>query len=728
MRTSIQGVAFDAMDIVTFGHWYSDELNLDYITVTRTEGGKLVTRRIKDFTIAEEHSKDLVFIRVRGTQAFKNMFHHFHSEEFEDPGHIALVHFYGLDPNPQRVILGTLVDHGAVQRAEFNHLQMDSANGIVYDMSFSYSGYCGTIVLGSGRGGRCRIVGIHVGAFPDRPFGLGARVTQETIAEYRAAMGPEQTAAIVPQFCDDTTLNALIGAEGTALVRSSKCFTFGIEEASDFCEQTDKPIEAYVTNGANLARKTSLKQTPYHDTFPLTERPAYLRPHMINGEMVDPAVEVIRKHRYMRSVDTDTDMGPALRQLLIYYDVIHTRGGCRVLSWESAYNGDEDESLVPLNMSTSPGYPYKGPGKSRIINVTQLDNGRNFLEPTDQFEVDVRAHMAFLRNGLRGYSLYTLALKDETRKLSKIDKTRGILTASAPLVIIGRKAFGSFIGQCKKLSVALAPFAPGMNVHGLDWSLLGGRLSGNSMLMCGDFKSFDTTISNRFAGAFSSFVNTFYPDDEWSQIRDLLVQEITDATFLFGNACYRTSGSNPSGNILTTIYNCFVCYVVIYTSIHHIMEQEGLLHAMKDLFLYVYGDDNVIAMPEVHFEPARLTHVVKELFDMELLNFDKSGALKLLDIGQVTFLGRSIKFSHGRWLAPLDLDVIQNIMMWTHSYEPQFVQSLINAVCYELTHHDAETYNRVTGLIRAHPFTQRLGLIVWSRHVALVKRWDVVYL
>jgi len=186
-----------------------------------------------------------------------------------------------------------------------------------------------------------------------------------------------------------------------------------------------------------LQKSKIFNKVQYHIT-----KPAYLKPVMVNGELVDPMVLGVKKILGPQSYVDPKILEAALNDI---FNIIGP-GKPRILTYEEAIKGVENNPFIrPINRKTSPGYPYNIKNKSKG-KTAWLGSGEDYIVDNPELKQDVEKLITDAANYTRGDAISIATLKDEKRPLEKVDagKTRVFEACPQHLVIAMRQYMLTF--------------------------------------------------------------------------------------------------------------------------------------------------------------------------------------------------------------------------------------------------------------------------------------------
>nr|URG14948.1 MAG: polyprotein [Picornaviridae sp.] len=331
------------------------------------------------------------------------------------------------------------------------------------------------------------------------------------------------------------------------------------------------------------------------------------------------------------------------------------------------------EYADPINMDTSPGYPYNqwnlGPGKYALFDFRSQPI--KILDDRLRKAVDLRWEL--LKRGLRVPSLWIDTLKDERRKLEKVraGKTRVFTIPPVDFTICARRLFQSFIVMLYKNRIRTFS-AVGISPESGEWTQLWNRLNEVSDTgFAGDYSSFDGNLSPQIMMAACDIINNWYADDFEAQVmRHTIFDEIIHTLQVGINSVYLTHLGNPSGTPFTATLNTMVNAIYLRYAWLELapIEMRSLVFFDKYVRDQEYGDDILCAVhPDVQswFTPQAISEVLASI-GMTFTNVSKDGKqLGFQPLSELTFLKRGFaKGPFGERLPTMDPDVIHELVNW----------------------------------------------------------------
>lgn len=397
----------------------------------------------------------------------------------------------------------------------------------------------------------------------------------------------------------------------------------------------------------------------------------------------------------------------------------------RVLSYEESVLGvPGDDFLAPINRSTSMGYPYtakqKLRGKRDAFGEDEWDFNSDLAK---QVKKDVDTLIENCRKGIQTGVYWSDTLKDERRPIEKVmaGKTRVFCGGPVHFTLAFRQYFLGFAAwmmynrNANEVSV-------GTNVYSPDWNEIVRKLASRAAtklgirVVAGDFSNFDGSLSSQILWAILDAINEWYDDGEENfQIRRTLWMHIVHAIHINRDVIYQATHSQPSGcpitAILNSIYNSVIIRIAyLICAEEHYRECEEDFRSMKWFNLFVamvsYGDDNLIGINERILGWFNQISITKALLVIghEYTDEAKTGVIvPVRDISEVAYLKRSFVYNPmlNRYVAPLDLDTVLEIVQWTKKGLASDAITLANldVTMRELALHDPSVFDKYKKLL-----------------------------
>jgi len=380
-----------------------------------------------------------------------------------------------------------------------------------------------------------------------------------------------------------------------------------------------------------LPLKSSIRRSQLYDAIAknheITRFPAKLRPFWKEGVRVEPAQLAINKNAVEDFVPSKEqkeimeEIIPAVAKRLPYGSPV------RLLSWDEVLNRPEGWKRVEkVMMDKSAGYVPEflhGKVKGKWIvgycpdcskegtyeKCTHPELGHQLKLKPEALEKLERIESQFKK---RDYSalvemMHMCCLKDEltTKEKSENGNTRLFSACSIYLLLLARRYLLSFVENVT--SDPIQSFcALGINPHSQDWKMLFARLKrfgSATKWLPGDFKKFDASQKRLLAHTSCRIIKQWFKwhsdfDEDFYNVLDGIFECTYEGLYILLNVIYRAPGSNPSGQLLTTIHNCIVNLVAhIYCVMSERRSMGDKQYTPDDYFrdfeFTAFGDDHI---------------------------------------------------------------------------------------------------------------------------------------
>jgi hypothetical protein len=687
-----------------------------FVTVYHSKG---VFDRCKNFTIRtrageyEVDVNDISYIEVPDNDSlyvkvplycgvFPSIINHFHEEE-----DLARVNLYsgviaGFSKKPfPSLFMNSLTNLAACGEREYDagdNQSIQLVRGFRYN-SQTMAGDCGSPVCVLHKGMARKILGIHVAG----TVGVGVcnSLTQSGIR-------------IICDMFEDNVEPLIDDLEELPPLK-----------AQTFLSKDDNVYRlGYMTKSKGVYNQPSTKivKSPFYGMFPVHTAPAILNIR----DKLDPMRKAIEKQ--FNSIRTFRNKDVHLASLNLAQSVLQTSAYSQlgILSEVVAINGlAGDDWIRPMNLKTSPGYPYIiAKGKKGVGKFSLLKGDKEF-KPTEHFQqhIDMRRDLA--KKGIIPMTVFCDILKDERRAIAKVEsaKTRLFNVAPFDLNILIRQYFGAFIAHMM-VNHIYGECSVGVNCHSSEWGMMFEDFKrGGDNYFSGDYSNYDKTLPFQLVMVVLDIINEFYNDGN-DIIRKSLFCTMFNANHLVGVEVYRVPHGNPSGVAITVIINSLVNSLMIrlaYCSLAR-LRSESIASYNDNVILKVYGDDNIVAVKKD--VPWFNAHSVSEFLLKYGLNYNPEGVdiSGYQSLESIRYLKRAFVLRKGVVWAPLNLDIVLESMMWMHkgtcialNMKETFQNFMI-----ELVHHGHDAYEKYSNLvyIRARSEEIRLPILDYD-HV-----WD----
>lgn len=379
-----------------------------------------------------------------------------------------------------------------------------------------------------------------------------------------------------------------------------------------------------------------------------------------------------------------------------------------VSSLEEALNGVPGVAhLDRINVSTSCGFPYRGPKKKFLADSNGCHEGTLMLDP--KIENAVHEAIEIYRSGSRYNPIFTAALKDEPRKFEKIQKNMTRMFQVSPLVftIVFRQYFLRLLRVFYTSHEAFEA-APGVAANTGEWDQLAQYLEVHGdRLIDGDFAKFDTALKAPILRAVLSVLLELADQSGRYTKEDLQVMYLLglDAMYVnleFFGSIFQLYGMNSSGNPATVVFNCLGHSILMRFVYYMNHPMEDLTSFTEYIGLTTYGDDGVMRVhPECWWMSYSIIRDTLASVGITYTSADKKfEGPDFKPLNQISYLKRAFRFEPelGHYVAALDIASIEKMVMKcvrsrTVPMSEQTIEAVHSAV-RELFFHGREVFNK----------------------------------
>ncbi len=440
----------------------------------------------------------------------------------------------------------------------------------------------------------------------------------------------------------------------------------------------------------------------------------------------DPKVYIKAVSKYNKTVPLSEDLKSKLREsvsnVLQHWQQVQTesmRSGSYDL--RTAIVGLPGTSFESIDLSTSPGYPHNCTSalestKTKKQLVGCYENGE-FVEGAlaKITQEEVKNCLLMLSRGEVPMWIYTDVIKSETLPKEKVADHKGRLVSAAPnsLVLVTRMLFGPFMRWMKDNHLVNG-FAGGDNMEGPDAHIITMQhktvAADQDLHIAGDLSGYDTRHgSDHLEIALQcivDFIRFHNPDMAPSVVRmyETYVKSLSFTYHIRGKTVHRWVGSLPSGHPLTTILNSVLNHGYFSYSVWKAsgFKPKFWEWYFKNFVVRVLGDDNRASCSPQAKEYLSEAICASGYADFGHVYTDdtKTGLNSAFrPFEKTTLLKRSTRYESilGMYVAPLRIDVIEELPLWTRAEgsdrvpsDEQAIKNVETAVRYLSYHEDSE--------------------------------------
>lgn len=413
----------------------------------------------------------------------------------------------------------------------------------------------------------------------------------------------------------------------------------------------------------------------------------------------------------------------------LYYD---TMPNPMLLTIEQAVMGiPSDPTISSINSKKSPGYPYTSRGlnfgkKPWVGKECKCDG-----ELWPELLKDVNDLKEACKQGIPPV-YFVATLKDELRPIEKVDqfKTRVFCAGPMHFTILFRMYFMRFLSFVMENRL-YNESALGINPYSLEWEQLADHLNywDGPYCIAGDYSNFDGSLSNQIMEKILGIVLDFYAqygtNEEEQLIRRNLWMCLTRSMVIGRNGCvFRLFNSQPSGNPYTTLINILFNSVVFRMAYADIFAKQTLVKRDiydfdKDVHFISYGDDNVANInPEIiHIFNMQSISEALAVYGLTYTDETKQGTLvRARRIDEIGFLKRGFRRVNElsrRWVAPLDIETVKEMVMWVRrsdeDMKKKILQDVLDVSLREMVLHGPKEYDEWCTFVQGFEDNRLLG-------------------
>lgn len=581
------------------------------------------------------------------------------------------------------------------------------------------SGSCGApVILIGAKQGPGRICGMHVMG-DSQGNGYAVAITRELLATWINDLNPEMSSS----------------EEETKLLQNGIFDELPFQ--GKFISLGDSPIKI------SAASKTQLRKgVLYGEIAPVTTKPTWLLPGILNGEEWDP-----RKYRLSlygrRCTLVDRTLLNSIKERFVQR--------CKVLEYgsnfkyesrypfEVACEGiDADPTFNSIKRKTSAGYPLCASlknGKQEIFGSEGPFDFNTKLALKVKKEVEHIESRAL--KGVTSLHVFIDTLKDERKQIEKAHKTRLFSASPLPYLILCRMYLQGGVSRLIRSKI-VNNIAVGTNPYSDDWTRVAHHLLKNKHFIAGDFASYDTSQDKEILRAACGVIVDLCEDlnlpqetrEQHRRVRWVLLESLLSSVHYSYGKLYLWSRSLPSGHFLTSIINSIfvnmaMCYAFVDSQETN-KKEEAIRNFFNEISIVCYGDDHVMGVPEKYldrFNQLTLPDLLKKLgLDYTMEDKDRICDIKSRRLDEVTFIKRSFRYvpELDRWLAPLELSSILDCMNWQRSGEDESLNAQVNVsfALKELSLHTEDVWDQWFPLILRACNKHGVEVEFLSRHSA----------
>uniref|UniRef100_A0AB38ZKC9 Polyprotein n=1 Tax=Suncus murinus associated picornavirus 3 TaxID=3139570 RepID=A0AB38ZKC9_9VIRU len=662
--------------------------------------------------------KDLVianFSKLEGIKNAPSILRKFVKKEDEiamTPGYAVVGHL-GAGNVARHLFFKPLRSLEPVSRAAYTDTNSEDTIQIVSALQYygtTGPGDCGSLIVREDKSSARKILGFHVAG--NVGGGTASALTQEMLEQY---------------------LNEFNQSRAQAAYDLGFCKCDNAEEFFDCVNQIpsdddngeefhDLPYVEYISDVKPnavpfLPTKTKLMPSPlFNEVIETQSEPAPLRPFQTDEGKID-SYKIALSKLQSPQITFDSDLVDLVAErmcvdygrqgLLIPYKP-GSRGKLNMVEMIKGIEGDE--WIRPLNMHTSPGYPYSmAGGKSLYVDFDEA----KLKEPL-QSAYERRKESAKKMIPLPAITIDTM--KDERLPIEKTRKGKVRIFNPLPVdhTLIIREYFTRFNAQMMAKHVN-GEVSVGINPHGEAWEALYRRMkSRGSKWLAGDYSAWDKRAPVQIAMAGLKVVEAYYRQfadysEEDAKVRRLLMMQAFTAVHMSVRGkrgfLYRVHQCMPSGIAITAVYNSIINALLFRVIFAELAMEQGwsrvkAINAYKEHVTFVaYGDDHIARVSEVvenWFNMLSISRKMKEHGIVYTSATKNEVEEPFVPDEELQYLKRGFVKNGNRIDAPMKLNSILDILNWvqagTETEARDASASAVRSVLIELSHHKQEVF------------------------------------
>jgi len=547
---------------------------------------------------------------------------------------------------------------------------------IVYEASCK-EGDCGSLLFQVNSASHHRkILGMHVAGDSQACFGVSGIITQEMIEEQLSNFNVESTLkGLAPDGQPDLIPNMNV-------LGNLKAFTQ---------RNLNSTIIPSPLNGTLIKDYTAV---------------ANLKPRLKDGVLFEPMKLAYSKYGGNKTLLDDSILTQCTQS---YFELI--MGGVklttpRLLTIEECIHGiEEDVGSSRINPSTSAGHPMTITGERNLKReYFQAPEGSEQRKRVlKDIEIEILKVEALMGQGIRPDWYYQDNGKDERLNYIKAKSGKTRLFSGCPFLylLLVKKYFGAFLMDFTKKRIRNGSTL-GVNVYSTEWDSMvrylaevGGRLDG---MGAGDYAHYDGDHIPQVEYCNLKIMNMWYRMPQHDRLRSIIFEECIYSFHVLDGTLVEWTSGMPSGNPLTALLNTMYNNIIFRYAWHLCGNDVDLFnHLVRFL---ANGDDNLSNVHDCmkhRFTPEMIT-LAMSIMGMTYTDELKTGEVMLhRNIDEVQFLKRTFRYDdrYHRFVAPLDLDVVKDIINWTRM-GPQITETVSNnmaGVIRELSLHGKDVFD-----------------------------------
>nr|QXV86409.1 RNA-dependent RNA polymerase [Polycipiviridae sp.] len=538
----------------------------------------------------------------------------------------------------------------------------------------------------------------HTNTHVQEPF-LGIAMASGAGMSYYTVVSQEMIEAGLKQFAPETKIKTTC----SKLVVPDR----NVQKYRDLVENT--LIVGTFSPSQKVPPKTKFFETPIHGVVPVETTPAIL-------SVDDSRWTLNHRHPYQVALQkygkakqpllTYEEEKRAINLLLSGYSDLKNSSTLRVWNTYEAVAGVRKPGSTSIDLSTSPGLPYKltsnKKGKTSFISFDDTNGAYNI---DDSIIKDVNEYIEYAQKGEVRPNLKVEFIKDELVAYAKIEnpKTRTVTTGNLIHLLIYRMLFGD-LNRLVKISADGTTYSSlGLNFETHHWdniakkNLRRTRDSDLTRVIELDVKSWESIVTGQLMYITMEAKIKLYEriykarneilPDWFRPTAHALAVDFVHAFVVFEDIVLEKKQGMISGHPGTLSENSDMHYVLIFTIINRILDRKGFQNfqsvpAFKHHFgMVLAADDMLMSMTEemsAIMTPKDIFEGYKQM-SIEVTAANKNAEiLEFKNIEEATFLKMSFVNTNGYYRPLPKTSIIYQLLNYQREGEGRYTQFMTN--------------------------------------------------
>lgn len=597
------------------------------------------------------------------------------------------------------------IDSGKLGKGSPTYTSMDdeyTVTDYIRYKCFTERGDCGSVITHNDSSIAAAILGIHVAGRPNSPDGLGQVVTREL-------------------------LNIMLEKAGITTRREAvvECAALGEDDLGEFAAygEIDTIGRLAPEDATRMPCKTTLLPSLVHDVF---QEHTHVPAMLTKTDGISP-VHVALKKANVPDGKLDHEL---FKECELHMEDIRkalpTYGLARTLTNKEMVNGLPGTNfLKPMNIHTSPGFPYvkkrKMPGKQDWFRAREPDNDGSEILMSLKFKAEFEEAEEKLARGIIPMFPFVSCLKDEKREKSKaaLGKTRLFSVGNQLHLALCRKYNGGYVAFLTA-NKDILPSKVGLVMNGVGFAdfyqyMVAGRTKSEALNNAndGDFSGFDDSLMSECIVSFFESARRWYlfhngtdmtPQQRRDDtIRRNLIQTFIGPPHMIGKMLYSLTKANSSGGFATVHINGHANELAHRYTFCELAKDRNMDNVDFDKYinLATYGDDSLMVIGDEvvdFFNGMTIAPIFKEAFGMTYTTATKGAAeTPVRPMSDVDFCKRKFHFNHDlkKMVGRMEVSNILEITNWIRKSNDDEYSTLQNveSAHREFVLHGKDVYN-----------------------------------